>query len=155
VYCALEKPYLNYAEAAFRLGDQATARAYIQKTYEKHGGFTNIITAGDEELWNVYKRERHVEMILENGDRYWSLIRWGMQATGGLKSGYENTGFVIPELNGNLHGIAISADGKTYQVFETPDKNSMPLKFTPKRYLYPVPFSKTQANPKLEQNPGW
>lgn len=151
----LGEAYLNYAEAAYKLGDQATARAYIQKTYQKHGGFTNPITASDEELLKIYKRERHVEMILEDGDRYWSLIRWGMQASGGLKQGYENTGYVIPELNGNLHGIAISSDGKTYQIFETPDKNSLPLKFTPKRYLYPVPFSKTQANSKLEQNPGW
>jgi hypothetical protein len=63
----------------------------------------------------------------------------------GLKPGYENSGFLIPELAGPIHGMAISADGKTYQVFETAEKNSLPLKFTPKRYLFPVPFSKIQG----------
>ncbi|PGH40532.1 MAG: RagB/SusD family nutrient uptake outer membrane protein [Candidatus Nephrothrix sp. EaCA] len=150
----LGEAYLNYAEAAIRLGDEGTARIYISKTYKKHGGFTNEITATGEDLLIAYKRERHVEMILETGDRYWSLLRWGMQTAGGLKAGYENSGYVIPELNGKIRSIAISADGKTYQIFETGDKAG-DLKFTPKRYLYPVPYSKIQANPLLTQNAGW
>jgi len=50
--------------------------------------------------------------------------------------------------------MAISADGKTFQIFETSDKSG-DLKFTPKRYLYPVPFDRIQANPLLKQNAGW
>lgn len=150
----LGEAYLNYAEAAIRLGDEPTAQLYISKTYKKHGGFSNDITATGDDLWTAYKRERHVEMILETGDRYRSLLRWGMQITGGLKEGYENSGFVIPELNGKIRSMAISADGKTYHIFETGDKSG-DLKFTPKRYLYPVPFSKTQANTLLTQNAGW
>ena len=150
----LGEAYLNYAEAAMLLGDEETARLYISKTYRKHGGFLNDITASGENLKTAYKRERHVEMIFENGDRYRSLLRWGMQITGGLKAGYENSGFVIPELNGKIRNMAISADGKTYQIFETGDKG-IDLKFTPKRYLYPVPYSKIQANPLLTQNAGW
>lgn len=152
----LGEAYLNYAEAALKLGDEATARTYIQKTYQKHGGFTNTITASAEDLWTLYKRERHVEMILENGDRYWSLLRWGMQVSGGLTAGYENNALAIPELNGQLHGMAISADGKSYQVYALNEGNSLPLKFTPKRYLYPVPNAKIQAsNNLLTQNAGW
>jgi starch-binding outer membrane protein, SusD/RagB family len=95
-------------------------------------------------------------MILENGDRYWSLLRWGMQVSGGLATGYENNALAIPELNGQLRGMAISADGKNYQVYSLNEGNSLPLKFTPKRYLYPVPFSKIQAsNNLLTQNAGW
>jgi len=150
----LGEAYLNYAEAAIRLGDEGTAQLYISKTYRKHGGFANDIAVGGEELWTAYKRERHVEMILETGDRYRSLLRWGMQTSGGLKDGYENTGFVIPELNGKIRSMAISADGKTFQIFETSDKSG-DLKFTPKRYLYPVPFDRIQANPLLKQNAGW
>lgn len=151
----LGEAYLNYAEACIKLGDEATARTYISKTYQKHGGFENSITSSNEDLWNDYRRERHVELILETGDRYWSLLRWGMQQYGGLKSGYENSAPVIPELNGKPHGMAISADGKSYQVYETTDNNGQELKFTSKRYLFPVPQSKITALPVLTQNAGW
>lgn len=151
----LGEAYLNYAEACIRLGDEGAARTYITKTYQTHGGFKNAITSANEDLWNDYRRERHIEMILETGDRYWSLLRWGMQLTGGLKQGYENTGMAIPELNGKQHGIAISSDGKNYQVFEMNEQNGQPLKFTPKRYLFPVPQAKIIALPSLSQNAGW
>jgi hypothetical protein len=151
----LGEAYLNYAEAAFLLGDESTARTYLTKTYQGHGGFTNVITATGDDLWTAYVRERNVEMILENGDRYWSLLRWGMQKTGGLVPGYENSGYVIPELNGQLHGIAIDDAGLSYQVFARNEENGLPLKFTPKRYLFPVPYTTTQANPLLTENAGW
>ncbi len=151
----LGEAYLNYAEACIKLGDEAAARTYISKTYQKHGGFTNAITSSADDLWNDYRRERHVEMILETGDRYWSLLRWGMQLFGGLKPGYETAGLAIPELNGTMRGMAISADGKTYQAYTLNERNGQALKFTPKRYLYPVPQSKITALPTLTQNAGW
>ena len=146
---------LNYAEAAYMLGDENTARTYITKTYQKHGGFSNSITSDSEDLWIAYKRERNVEMILECGDRYYSLLRWGMQITGGLVDGYESSGYSIPELNGQMTGIAIDSEGKSYQIFNLNEKNGLPLTFTPKRYLFPVPYSEIQANSELNQNPGW
>ena len=79
----LGEAYLNYAEACIKLGDEATARTYISKTYQKHGGFENSITSSNEDLWNDYRRERHVELILETGDRYWSLLRWGCNSMAG------------------------------------------------------------------------
>lgn len=151
----LGEAYLNYAEASILLGDEATARAYITKTYQVHGGFTNTITATGTDLWTAYKRERNVEMILENGDRYWSLLRWGVQTMGGLKTGYENSGYVIPELNGPIHGVAITIDGRGYTLFSKNELNNLPLLFTPKRYFFPVPYAQIQANPLLTQNPGW
>lgn len=152
----LGEAYLNYAEACIRLGDEATARIYITKTYQKHGGFANEITSTGEDLWNAYKRERDVEMILENGDRYWSLLRWGMQRSGGLQSGYESSAAAIADLNGRMHGIAISADGKSYQIYELSAMNGLDLKFTQKRYLFPVPESQRTASPvALTQNAGW
>ncbi|MDH7461727.1 RagB/SusD family nutrient uptake outer membrane protein [Chitinophagaceae bacterium 26-R-25] len=151
----LGEAYLNYAEACIKLGDEATAKTYITKTYQKHGGFTNAVTASGDDLLTTYRRERHVELILENGDRYWSLLRWGMQLSGGLKTGYSNSALAIPELNGKPHGIAISTDGTSYQVYEVTDNNGQALKFTPKRYLFPVPQSKITALPTLTQNEGW
>jgi hypothetical protein len=151
----LGEAYLNYAEASIKLGDEATAQTYISKTYQAHGGFTNAITATGDDLLTAYRRERHVELILETGDRYWSLLRWGMQLSGGLKTGYSSSALAIPELNGKPHGIAISSDGQSYQVYEVADNNGQPLKFTPKRYLFPVPQGKITALPTLTQNEGW
>ena len=151
----LGEAYLNYAEAALLLGDETTARTYITKTYQGHGGFSNTITASGDALWEAYKRERTIEMILECGDRYNSLLRWGMQKTGGLVSGYENSGYVIPELNGQFTGIAIDSLGFNYQLFNLNERNNLPMKFSPKRYLFPVPQGKIDANPALTQNPGW
>lgn len=152
----LGEAYLNYAEAEYMLGNYAIAAQYMTKTYQKHGGFTNAIMFTDPQtLWTAYKRERNVEMILENGDRYWSLLRWGMQQSGGLQSGYSNTAYVIPELNGQMHGIHISIDGNSYSLFSLNETNNLPLLFTAKRYLYPVPYSQIQASPVLTQNEGW
>ncbi|PUZ30201.1 Starch-binding associating with outer membrane [Chitinophaga costaii] len=151
----LGEAYLNYAEACIKLGNEALAAQYITKTYQQHGGFKNEITATGEELWSAYQRERHIDMILETGDRYWSLLRWGMQQSGGLKQGYANSGAAISALNGKPHGIAISLDGKSYQIFETVDNNGQPLKFSPRRYLFPVPQDRITALPLLTQNEGW
>jgi len=150
----LGEAYLNYAEAAYLLGDEPTARTYITKTYQAHGGFSNSITDTGDDLWIAYKRERNVEMTMED-DRYWSLLRWGMQITGGLKSGYETSGYTIPELNGQIDVMVIENDGKSYSVVSRNEKNNLPAKFTPKRYLFPIPYATTQANPLITQNPGW
>ncbi|MFT4153652.1 RagB/SusD family nutrient uptake outer membrane protein, partial [Parafilimonas sp.] len=66
-----------------------------------------------------------------------------------------NSAASITELNGYLHGIAITADGKSYSVFEATEKNGLELKFSPKRYLFPVPQDEITALPLLEQNEGW
>ena len=99
-------------------------------------------------------RERNVEMVYENNDRYWSLLRWGMRKSGGIGNGsYANNGFVIPELQGVLHGIRISRDGGSYQMFECTNTTGE-ARFTPKRYLLPINYNFCQKS-GVEQNPGW
>lgn len=156
--------YLNMAEAYLMKGDYANAKKYMAATMVKHGGFSpDKVDAylssktgnnwGDE-LFEAYKRERNVEMVYENNDRYWSLLRWGMRASGGIKNGeYANRGYVIDELQGALRGIRISRDGETYEFFE--DNNAAgEARFTPKRYLLPVNESFRLQSGVL-QNPGW
>lgn len=150
----LGEAYLNYAEAALMLHQEQKARDFISKTYQTHGGFKNSITASGDDLWTAYKRERNVEMTLE-GDRYWSLLRWGMQKTGGIANAdYVNNGYVIPELVGKMHAIKIDKNGINYNVVEISEYGQN-LNFTPRRYLFPVPYSQIQQNSKLTQNAGW
>ena len=138
------------------LNDEAKAREYMSKTYQTHGGFANTITDSGDDLWIAYKRERNVEMTFENGDRYWSLLRWGMQNTGGIvNDNYANSGYIIPELVGKMRAIEINEDATDFNVVEISAKGGQNLNFTPKKYLFPVPYGQIQQNAALTQNPGW
>lgn len=177
VILRLGEVYLNYAEALIRKGQLDKALTYINEVRTKHGGLPPVKTT--DNLLDVYKRERRVDMFFEQ-DRYWSLLRWGKE---------ENRD-VIKELNENPDYIDISPDGSTYYIasvrgvmsdkyskdyfgnvdyFENPQKYGNPVatktydrksplpnrSFTKKRYLFPVPQSHIDANPNLVQNKGW
>lgn len=156
--------YLNMAEAYLMKGDFANAKLYMSPTMVKHAGFDEAsVTAylapltGNQignSLFEAYKRERNVEMVYENNDRYWSLLRWGMRASGGVRNGeYASGGYVIPEMQGSLRGIRISRDGKTYSFFT--DNNAVgEARFSPKRYLLPINQA-FRLRSGVKQNPGW
>ena len=156
--------YLNMAEAYLMKGDFENAKKYMIPTMVKHGGFSKAkaqeyLSNKDgngwyDSLFEAYKRERNVEMVYENNDRYWSLLRWGIRQSGGVTDGsYATKGFVIPELTGSLRGIRISRDGKDYEFFE--DNNAIgEAHFTPKRYLLPLNRSFC-IKAGVKQNPGW
>lgn len=156
--------YLNMAEAYLMKGDYVNAKTYMAATMVKHGGFSeNSVTAylssltgntWGTPLFDAYKRERNVEMVYENNDHYWSLLRWGMRSSGGLGNGeYVSSGHIIKELQGSLRGIRISRDGKTYTMFE--DNNAVgEARFSPKRYLLPINET-FRLKSGVKQNPGW
>lgn len=156
--------YMNMAEAYLMKGDFENAKKYMAPTMIKHGGFKADRVAAylapltgnnwNNSLFEAFKRERNVEMVYENNDYYWSLMRWGMRSSGGVKNGeYANSGYVIPELQGSLRGIRISRDGKNYTFFQ--DNNAVgEARFTPKRYLLPIRES-FRLQSGIAQNPGW
>jgi len=142
----LGRAYLNYAEAMLRLNQVDKAIEYINKTRTIHGGLPELSPGmSSGEAWKAYKRERRVELVQE-GDRYWSLLRWGK--ADGKK--------VVEELNKVHQSISISEDGKTFEYIPLPyrlDQNERI--FTEKRYLFPVPQGERNLNPALDQNPMW
>lgn len=156
--------YLNMAEAYLMKGDFDNAKKFMAPTMVKHAGFDKskvdqyltTLTGNNwgDTLFEAYKRERNVEMVFENNDRYWSLLRWGMRQSGGLQNGeYASDGFLIPEMQGSLRGIRISRDGNDYSFFE--DNNNVgEAKFTSKRYLLPINEA-FRIKAGITQNPGW
>lgn len=144
----LGRAYLNYAEAMLRLGDKKTAIEYINKTRGVHGGLSGLPESTSmEDTWKYYKIERRAELVQEN-DRYWSLLRWGK----------EEKLDVIPELNTTPTAITISEDGRTFTIGTVPAVAAANARvFTSRRYLLPVPRSERNENPNLanDQNPGW
>lgn len=146
VLMRLGRSYLNYAEIMLRLGDVKTAIEYINKVRTKHGNLPEIpLILSETEAWDVYKRERRVELVHE-GDRYWSLLRWA-------KADGKET---IDELNKEHHSILISSDGKKFEIINLPYRaNENERIFTKKRFLFPVPQGERVLNSKLDQNEGW
>lgn len=139
----LGRVYLNKAEAYGRTGNIEKAIQYMNKTRTIHGGLPALNTSDVQEFWRYYKIERRVELVQED-DRYWSLIRWAKaeKATS------------IPELNGyKLHGLDMAFDG-IVKVVESTWTNQLRCEL-PKRLYFPIPNAQIQANPNLKQNEGW
>lgn len=149
VILRLGRSYLNYAELLLRMNGEsarATAIDYINKTRTIHGGLPALSHGTSlADTWKYYKIERRVDLLQEN-DRYWSLLRWGK----------EEKLDVIPELNSTPKAISISEDGKSFEIITVPVvAGANARRFTSKRYLLPVPRTETVENPNLTQNPGW
>ncbi|WP_066627001.1 RagB/SusD family nutrient uptake outer membrane protein [Labilibacter marinus] len=143
----LGRAYLNYAEVMLRLNEPGVATEYLNKTRTTHGQLPALADGlAIDEVWKWYKIERRVELFMEN-DRYWSLLRWGKEAGGGI----------IPELNNVKHKFfEISADGKSFEIKDLEiHASNQESRFTEKRYLFPVPEKERELNDLYDQNPGW
>lgn len=72
--------YLMYAEAVYHLGDENTAKIYVNKIRERARAGNNAIlpdvTASGDALLKAIYHERRVELGLEH-HRYWDVIRTG------------------------------------------------------------------------------
>lgn len=73
----LAEMYLNLAEAAYRLGDEATCRAYINKIRRRPDVMMPEVTETGDNLWDRLVNERRVELYAETF-RYFDLRRWKM-----------------------------------------------------------------------------
>lgn len=146
VILRLGRSYLNYAEVMLHQGNISTAIEYINKTRTVHGGMPELpMTLSSDEAWKAYKRERRIDLVHE-GDRYWSLLRWG-------KAEGKDT---VEELTKTHQSISISEDGKNFEIIALPYQTAFNERiFTKKRYLFPVPEGERINNPSLDQNEGW
>src|SRR3712207_9327932 len=68
---------MNLAEALLLKKDIKGAVAALNQTRQTHGGLSASDATTEEEAWKDYMRERRVEMAYENGDIYYSYLRWG------------------------------------------------------------------------------
>lgn len=157
VIARLGEMYMNLAEAYLLKGDVSNAVTALNATRTKHGGLPGSKAATLEEAWKDYIRERRVEMAYEEADIYFSYLRWGKY---GSYSNYgRNAGDVIKDLNAPVYKISISSDRKSACIGQLTLLNSWNRKFTPKRYLFPIPQgqidTRTAAGIIDKQNEGW
>lgn len=137
--------FLNKAEAYYRLGNLPKALEYMNKTRTTHGGLPALVTSDADEFWKFYKIERRVELLQEN-DRYWSLLRWG-------KYGEEEINITL-NTNEKLHAMDIDSDGTVIDVIEGLWGITLNFEY-PRRLYFPIPQGEREINDLLTQNPGW
>ncbi len=129
---------LNYAEAKFNLGDEATCRDYLNKIRSRPSVNMPAVTESGAALLARLQNERRIELAFED-HRWFDVRRWKIAP-------------IVLNVPGKRMAITKNpATGKkTYTVVEF-----QPRAFFDKNYLVPIPQYEIAKNPKLTQNPGY
>lgn len=137
----LAEIYLNYAEAMFEYYGDADAQGEFGMSANEA---INVLRnredimmpefQGNDNWKERYMRERAVEFAFED-HRFWDVRRWKKGADF-FKS------VTVADIQKSGNGVILNRVQKQ-RVWED------------KYYLYPIPQSEIQKNPKLYQNPGW
>lgn len=155
VVMRLGRVYLNMAEAYLLQGNLSKALEMMNRTRVTHGQLPESVAADLATAWTDYKRERRVDLVLEN-DYYWSLLRWGRY--GGNANHGNPSGGNIPELETLPQVMDVSKDRKHFSVVQGSffSANNTRDFDESRRYLFPIAQSYIDRNPKFgPQNPGW
>lgn len=139
IFFRLGEIYLNYAEAKFELGDEATAREYLSMVRARPSvnmpAIPNNVT-GDDLRQRIYN-ERRIELAFEE-HRFWDVRRWK------IAEDIENR---------PIYGMDIIKDGttKTYSPVLLLERT-----FLPEMYLLPIERNEIlRIGGSLTQTPGW
>lgn len=137
----LAEVYLNYAEAMFNYygdadteGDLGLSANAAVNVLRNRADISMPEFKGSEGFMERYRRERMVELAFE-GHRFWDVRRWKMGPD--FFSGIDAAQLQL--ISGEL----------------ILDRKSLDRKWDDRYYLYPIPQSEIQKNPKLTQNQGW
>lgn len=156
----LSNVIINYAEACAENGDNTDAVNAVN-LLRSRAGMPNLSASPKADpannmgvsnlIWEV-RRERRVELMYDNNDRYWSLIRWHQldkldhSLNPNLGKG-AYVGSLQPTSNSK---VKIGADGYIDTMNGTTGR-----KYDKKYYLNPIPSGQITLNENLGQNPGW
>jgi hypothetical protein len=130
---------LNYAEAKHALGDDVTARQYINMVRSRPGVNMPNVTESGAALFDRIVNERRIELAFED-HRFFDVRRWK----------------IAPDvLNTNAQEMHIAKNPttgvKTYTVRDfLPERH-----FFERNYLLPIPQSEIERSPSFQQNPGY
>ncbi len=150
---------INYAEACAETGEDAAAVSAVNKLRDRVGmphltaspaadpannmGVSNLI-------WEV-RRERRVELMFDNNDRYWCMIRWHqLDKLDHSKNKNLSRGAWIGDFEKDLSKVSVDSEG----YIETLN-GKVGRVYDAKYYLNPIPSGQIDLNPEIGQNPGW
>lgn len=129
---------LNYAEAAFELGQSTDALGAVNQIRSR-AGIAKLTTITRTDIHH----ERRVELAFE-GHRYWDARRWRTAVTD------------FSERNSGIRYVLDATTGK-YQIkiiSNVDGANNIP-QFRTENYYLPLTIPVTSNNPKLVENPGY
>lgn len=131
---------LNYAEAEYFLGDEATCRQYIDMVRSRPSVNMPPVTESGAALLIRVEHERQIELCFEE-HRWFDVRRWKIAP------------IVLNTLPQRMDIVKDLSTGiKTYTVNTM---NQFTFVFTDKNYLVPIPQSEIDKDPLLTQNPGY
>jgi hypothetical protein len=138
IYFRYGEVLLNYAEAKFELGDESTAREYLNKVRARPGVNMPPVTDSGEALRKRIQNERRVELALEE-HRFYDVRRW--------KIALETENKPLLAMN-----IQKQTDGSmTYEITVLTARS-----FGEQHYLLPIPRAEIDKSlGSLTQNPGY
>ena len=128
---------LNYAEAKFQLGDENTARTYVNMVRSRPSVNMPAVTSSGADLLERIKNERRVELFLED-HRFLDIRRWKMDVP-------PNSFITKMDVSKNV--------GTGIKTFTVANLNAFAL--PEHQYVAPIPQGEIDKNPKLQQNPGY
>lgn len=137
----LAEIYLNYAEAKFELGDEATCREYISKVRARESVNMPPIpeTVTGEALRHRLYNERRIELAFES-HRFFDIRRWKIAD-------------VIE--NRPVRGMDVIKDVSTGKITYKPVQLEVKVPYEDKMNLLPIETNEIRRNPELDQTPGW
>ena len=136
----LAEIYLNYAEAKFELGDEATAREYVSLVRDRVGMPPLPATVTGEDLRRRIYNERRIEFAFEN-QRVFDVRRWKIAID------IENRPIRTLDIY-----LDLTTGVKRYEEVILLDKTGT---YEEKMNLFPIATSEIANMPSLEQTPGW
>ena len=144
---------LNYVEACIKTGDEAEAKAWLNKIRFRAG--MPAVTDSGTDLWNRYVNERRVELAYEE-HRFFDVRRWliAPQTVGrGIK-----TINIVAKLKPGKTALSPYRYDKstydyTYKVVDNTENETR--KWNDKMYYRPFGRDEISRNAKLSQNPGY
>lgn len=137
IYFRKSEFYLNYAECEIALGNEPAALVAINRIRNKVG--LNPISASGAELIEKYRRERRIELMVED-HRLTDIRRW--------KIGPD-------ALNKPAMGVDVYRNGTTME-YEYDLVVDINRRWQDKMYWFPIPFNEIQrSNGMLTQNSGY
>ena len=141
-YFRLAEIYLNYAEAKFELGDEATAREYLNMVRSRPSvNMPDIpVTVTGEDLRQRIYNERRIELAFE-GHRFYDVRRWKISDV------TENAQITTLDIYKDL-----TTGDLRYEKVVLLDKSGT---FKDKMNLLPIEQDELLRNPELTQTPGW
>ncbi len=131
---------LNFAEAKNELSGPSADIFDAVNRLRTRGGLPDLPSGlGKDELRERIRNERRVELAFE-GKRYWDIVRWRIAED---------------VMNRHKGGMRIEEQPDGSLVYNRVNAFRGQMTFRPQDYLFPIPQSVMDKNPKLKQNPNF